>query len=106
MTDYEACSGGKGRVGTLLKLEQLVQPSVVPPPPISWYIKGITTRTVETLIHDLIAESTRLREEGIDKSVQDLEAGDNELGGAARCEPDDAKKRWQHRQGRHTRKMP
>uniref|UniRef100_A0A1D1Y6V3 Gamma-glutamyl phosphate reductase n=1 Tax=Anthurium amnicola TaxID=1678845 RepID=A0A1D1Y6V3_9ARAE len=61
LAEYESCTRGKGRVASLVTLDQLVQPSIVPPPPISWYLRGITTRTTEMLIHDLLAEADRLR---------------------------------------------
>lgn len=59
--DYKSCTGGKGRVGSRVSLDQLIQPALVPPPPISWYLRGITTRTTEMLIHDLVAEAARIR---------------------------------------------
>ncbi|XP_062159018.1 uncharacterized protein LOC133866492 [Alnus glutinosa] len=60
--DYCGCSGGKGRVGSKVSLEQLIQPAIVPPPPISWYLRGITSRTTEMLINDLLAETARIRQ--------------------------------------------
>jgi Domain of unknown function DUF220 len=62
LTEYEKCTNGEGRVGSAVSLEQLVQPAMVPPPPISWYLRGITTKTTEMLIQDLLAETARLRE--------------------------------------------
>lgn len=59
--DYKSLTGGKGRVGSRVSLDQLIQPALVPPPPISWYLRGITTRTTEMLIHDLVAEAARIR---------------------------------------------
>lgn len=59
--DYHSCTGGKGRIASRLSLDQLVQPAIVPPPPISWYLRGITSRTTEMLIHDLLAEAARIR---------------------------------------------
>ncbi|KAK4785829.1 hypothetical protein SAY86_002518 [Trapa natans] len=59
--DYNSCTGGKGRVGSRVSLDQLIQPALVPPPPISWYLRGITTKTTEMLIHDLVAEAARIR---------------------------------------------
>lgn len=44
-----------------LSLEQIIEPAIVPPPPISWYLRGITTRTTEMLINDLLAEAARIR---------------------------------------------
>eukprot|EP01018_Ginkgo_biloba_P009216 Gb_24608 [translate_table: standard] len=65
MEEDESCSHGRGRVASLIKLQQLVQPALIPPPPISWYVRGITTRTTEMLIEDLQAEAKRIREESI-----------------------------------------
>lgn len=59
--DYHSCTRGKGRIASTVSLEQLIQPAIVPPPPISWYLRGITARTTEMLIHDLLAESARIR---------------------------------------------
>lgn len=61
LEDYHACTKGKGRIGSRVSLEQLIQPAIVPPPPISWYLRGITTRTTEMLILDLLAEAERIR---------------------------------------------
>lgn len=72
LSEYESCSGAKGRVGSLVTLEQLVQPAIVPPPPISWYLRGITARTTEMLVTDLLAEADRLRSlsEGSDSAEE------------------------------------
>ncbi|XP_051145966.1 uncharacterized protein LOC127261708 [Andrographis paniculata] len=59
--EYISCTKGKGRIGSKLRLEQLIQPSIVPPPPISWYLRGITTKTTEMLINDFLAEAARIR---------------------------------------------
>ncbi|XP_047330795.1 uncharacterized protein LOC124934323 [Impatiens glandulifera] len=61
MEDYISCTRGKGRIGSKVSLEQLIQPALVPPPPISWYLRGITTKTTEMLITDLIEEASRIR---------------------------------------------
>ncbi|XVE92409.1 hypothetical protein REPUB_Repub01dG0094600 [Reevesia pubescens] len=58
--EYCSCTGGKGRIGSKVSLDQLIQPAIVPPPPISWYIRGITAKTTEMLINDLLAEAARL----------------------------------------------
>lgn len=47
---------------------QVVQPAVVPPPPFKSYVRGITTRTTETLLQDLQAEGKRLRESSLGQS--------------------------------------
>ncbi|KAI4384292.1 hypothetical protein MLD38_002467 [Melastoma candidum] len=59
--DYRLCSGGKGRVASSVSLEQVIQPTLIPPPPISWYLRGITTKTTEMLINDLVVEAARIR---------------------------------------------
>ncbi|KAH1198183.1 hypothetical protein AAZX31_18G128500 [Glycine max] len=59
--DYNACTRGKGRIGSKVSLEQILQPSIVPPPPLSWYLRGITARTTEMLINDMLAETARIR---------------------------------------------
>ncbi|KAK7317620.1 hypothetical protein RJT34_02013 [Clitoria ternatea] len=59
--DYNACTRGKGRIGSKVSLQQILQPAIVPPPPISWYLRGITTRTTEMLITDLLAETASIR---------------------------------------------
>jgi len=54
------------RVASMVYLQQVVQPAVVPPPPFKGYVRGITTRTTETLLQDLQAEGKRLRESSFD----------------------------------------
>ncbi|PSS26867.1 17-beta-hydroxysteroid dehydrogenase type 6 like [Actinidia chinensis var. chinensis] len=61
LADYVACTGGKGRVGSKVSLEQIVQPAIIPPPPISWYLRGITSKTTEMLVSDLLVEAARIR---------------------------------------------
>ncbi|KAK7250569.1 hypothetical protein RIF29_33083 [Crotalaria pallida] len=61
--DYNTCTRGKGRIGSKVTLEQILQPAIIPPPPISWYLRGITARTTEMLINDLLEESARIRGE-------------------------------------------
>lgn len=60
--EYVSCTNGRGRIASKLRLEQLIQPTIVPPPPISWYLRGITTKTTEMLIDDLLAEAARIRQ--------------------------------------------
>ncbi|XP_010427823.1 PREDICTED: uncharacterized protein LOC104712594 [Camelina sativa] len=64
LDEYNRCTGGKGRIGSKVTLDQLIQPAIVPPPPISWYLRGITAKTTEMLIYDLLAETTRIRAAG------------------------------------------
>ncbi|KAE8663850.1 Pantothenate kinase 2 [Hibiscus syriacus] len=59
--EYCSCTGGKGRIGSKVSLDQLIQAVIVPPPPISWYLRGITSKTTEMLIHDLLVEAARLK---------------------------------------------
>ncbi|XWS22607.1 hypothetical protein CRYUN_Cryun29cG0050700 [Craigia yunnanensis] len=59
--EYCSCTGDKGRIGSKVSLDQLIQPAIVPPPPISWYLRGITAKTTEMLINDLLAEAARLK---------------------------------------------
>ncbi|GAB2297409.1 hypothetical protein Dimus_031514 [Dionaea muscipula] len=59
--EYDSCTGGMGRIGSTVSLEQLLQPAVVPPPPISWYVRGITVSTTEMLVKDMIAECDRIK---------------------------------------------
>lgn len=93
--DYDSCTGGKGRVGSIVSLDQLIQPALVPPPPISWYLRGITTKTTEMLIHDLLAEAARLRGA---ISEGDREKLDPTSVGHLMCNFDDnIKERWHQR---------
>ncbi|XP_010552646.1 PREDICTED: uncharacterized protein LOC104822970 [Tarenaya hassleriana] len=92
--EYERCSGGRGRIGSKLKLEQLIQPAIVPPPPISWYLRGITANTTEMLILDLLAESYTIRagDSGSSESKPDEPQRQVRMGS------EDLKERWaQHR---------
>ncbi|XP_030545018.1 uncharacterized protein LOC115751307 isoform X2 [Rhodamnia argentea] len=92
--DYNSCTGGKGRIGSSVSLDQLIQPSIVPPPPISWYLRGITSRTTEMLITDLLAETTRIRG-GFDPAKSgDNHESSNEAFDKQLEETSDIKKRW------------
>ncbi|CAK7332671.1 unnamed protein product [Dovyalis caffra] len=61
LADYCSCTRGKGRIGSKVSLDQLIQPAIVPPPPISWYLRGITARTTDMIVNDLVAEAGRIR---------------------------------------------
>jgi hypothetical protein len=52
---------------------QVVQPALVPPPPFKGYVRGITTKTTEMLLHDLQAEGKRLRDDLLDNSGEQPE---------------------------------
>ncbi|WOK91548.1 hypothetical protein Cni_G00239 [Canna indica] len=101
--DYNSCTQGKGRVGSIVSLDQLIQPALVPPPPISWYLRGITTRTTEMLISDLLAEAARLRcAIGGAETTKELEASEHENFQNLSWAFDDIKKRWHlRRKERH-----
>ncbi|KAK3223360.1 hypothetical protein Dsin_010385 [Dipteronia sinensis] len=94
--DYHLCTGGKGRIASRVSLQQLIQPAIVPPPPISWYLRGITAKTTEMLINDLLAETARIRR-GLDtaKSNEKLEERCREI--EDKCQIDqisNIKERW------------
>lgn len=61
LTEYMSQTQGNGRIASKVTLQQLVEPAIVPPPPISWYLRGITTKTVEMLINDLLEEAARIK---------------------------------------------
>ncbi|XP_054823279.1 uncharacterized protein LOC129321519 [Prosopis cineraria] len=73
--EYNVCTRGKGRIGSRVSLQQILEPTIVPPPPISWYLRGITTRTTEMLINDLRAEAARIRE-GFEAGMSKGELGE------------------------------
>jgi hypothetical protein len=87
--EYNRCTGGKGRIGSKVTLDQLIQPAIVPPPPISWYLRGITAKTTEMLINDLLAETGRIRR-GFAATAGDT--GDSDEQGIVKLE--DIKERW------------
>lgn len=58
--DEPLCS--RSRIASKVQFEQLLQPIYVPPPPMSWYVRGISRRQTEALIEDLQSEAKRLRE--------------------------------------------
>ncbi|PKA62029.1 hypothetical protein AXF42_Ash018254 [Apostasia shenzhenica] len=100
--EYETCSGGNGRVGSTVSLNQLIQPALVPPAPISWYLRGITTRTTEMLIQDLLAEALRLRGAATAAAPPaHLEAVSGEKGGLRTY---DIKERWHSKRRKHKKK--
>jgi len=105
--DYDSCTGGKGRIGSTVTLDQLIQPALVPPPPISWYLRGITTKTTEMLITDLLAETARLRGavRNGDSSRQVLEASvdPTHVDCSSYSFDDNIKERWHQRRRRRSR---
>ncbi|KAG0610286.1 hypothetical protein M758_7G053700 [Ceratodon purpureus] len=74
-----ALENAADRVASIVHLEQVVQPAMVPPPPFKSYVRGITTRTTEMLLQDLQAEGKRLREtSATGESLQASEASQKE----------------------------
>lgn len=92
-SEYCSCTAGKGRLGSRVRLDQLIQPAIVPPPPISWYLRGITSRTTEMLINDLRSEAARIRGdselENSDASIESSRDILDEIDGTT-----DIKRRW------------
>ncbi|PIN05593.1 hypothetical protein CDL12_21864 [Handroanthus impetiginosus] len=91
LTEYVSCTKGRGRIASKLRLEQLIQPSIVPPPPISWYLRGITTKTTEMLINDLLAEAARIRQS---YSTGSFDVSDEKSGESQDGEVCNIKERW------------
>ncbi|KAK3041796.1 hypothetical protein RJ639_000312 [Escallonia herrerae] len=93
LMEYTSCTQGKGRIGSKVSLEQLIEPAIVPPPPISWYLRGITTRTTEMLITDLLAEAARIR--GVTETLNSLDGlPENKLMERPLDETCDIKEKW------------
>ncbi|CAH9097115.1 unnamed protein product [Cuscuta epithymum] len=104
LADYVLCTEGKGRVGSRLSLEQLIQPALVPPPPISWYIRGITTKTTEMIINDLLAETARIRSSSSMENSRGSVVSSNERSSESQFENlGNIKERWASRR-KKTRK--
>lgn len=60
--EYKICSGGQGKVGSKVTMEQIFQPySLLNLPPVSWIIRGITIKTTKNLLEDLRKAGTTLR---------------------------------------------
>lgn len=104
LSEYMSCTQGKGRIASKVTLQQLIEPAIVPPPPISWYLRGITTRTTEMLINDLLDEAARIKGvSGTDHNI--ITESDLHHGLANERQPDetfDIKERWalRRRKGR------
>ncbi|CAO2829264.1 unnamed protein product [Amaranthus hypochondriacus] len=95
LSEYRSCTGGKGRIGSRVSLEQLLQPAILPPPPLSWYIRGITSKTSETLMNYLLEEVARIK--GISPSayLSPDEKFDQQTNNEMKIdEVRDIKKRW------------
>ncbi|XP_019095155.1 PREDICTED: uncharacterized protein LOC104756728 [Camelina sativa] len=60
--EYKICSGGQGKVGSKVIMEQIFQPSsLLNTPPISGIIRGITIKTTKNLLEDLRKAGITLR---------------------------------------------
>ncbi|CAN6873452.1 unnamed protein product [Brassica oleracea] len=98
--DYDRCTNGRGRIGSKVKMDQMFQPSaILTPPPLSWYIRGITTKTTESMIEDLLAEAARIRGGGRD---DDQVINSNELD---KRKVEDIKERWRSRRRCNGRRL-
>lgn len=93
LSDYSSCTSGKGRIGSRVTLEQLLQPAIVPPPPISWYLRGITAKTTEMLLTDMIAEAARIKGISDANFREDTPLQENSNDIKLDC-PDNIKERW------------
>lgn len=104
LEDYITCTKGKGRLASKVSLEQLLQPAIVPPPPISWYLRGITTRTTEMIINDLVAEAARIRGSS-NEALEAPEKPSQENNGEDKAFTD-IKERWalRRRNSKHSRR--
>ncbi|KAJ9563765.1 hypothetical protein OSB04_008925 [Centaurea solstitialis] len=107
LSEYMSHTQGKGRIASTVTLKQLIEPAIVPPPPISWYLRGITTRTTEMLINDLLEEAARIKGVSATDHVA-TSASDLRLGSADECGLDDTvdiKERWALRRRKGRRSM-
>ncbi|OIT23090.1 PREDICTED: uncharacterized protein LOC109216771 [Nicotiana attenuata] len=103
LADYISYTKGKGRIGSTVSLEQLIQPAIVPPPPISWYLRGITTKTTEMIITDLLAEAARIRGSSNNDGYQGLKVNEESSVESQVGDIRDIKERWalRRRMARH-----
>ncbi|KFK44441.1 hypothetical protein AALP_AA1G256900 [Arabis alpina] len=98
--DYHSCSNGRGRIGSKVTMDQMFQPNaILTPPPLSWYICGITVKTTESMIEDLLAVAARIRGEG---GGHDDDQGENVVLEKSKDE-EDIKERWRSRRTRGRR---
>ncbi|CAA0236966.1 unnamed protein product [Arabidopsis thaliana] len=52
--EYKKCSGGRGRIASMVTMELIFQPStLLNLPPVSWIIRGITIKITKMLLEDL-----------------------------------------------------
>lgn len=105
LEEYDLCTKGKGRIASKVSLDQLIQPAIVPPPPISWYLRGITTKTTEMIINDLVAEAARIRGFSSTEVSQAPSGSSEEIFDEGKASFD-IKKRWalRRRNAKHSRR--
>ncbi|CAN8291719.1 unnamed protein product [Cochlearia groenlandica] len=109
--DYERCSNGQGRIGSKVTMDQMFQPSaILTPPPLSWYIRGITIKTSESMIEDLLAEAARIREgRGRGGRYNVVDKNDDEQikngVGLEKNKEEDIKDRWRSRRKSNGRRF-
>lgn len=102
LSEYMSRTQGNGRIGSKVTLQQLVEPAIVPPPPISWYLRGITAKTVEMMMNDLLDEAARIKGVPAADSNIHQELVSNEL---KLDEITDIKERWALRRRKARRTM-
>ncbi|PWA52870.1 hypothetical protein CTI12_AA447550 [Artemisia annua] len=102
LSEYMSRTQGNGRIGSKVTLQQLIEPALVPPPPISWYLRGITARTVEMMINDLLDEAARIKGVSAAETNIHQELLSNEL---KLDELTDIKERWALRRRKARRAM-
>ncbi|XP_059278714.1 uncharacterized protein LOC132032924 isoform X2 [Lycium ferocissimum] len=107
LADYISYTKGKGRIGSTVSLDQLIQPAIVPPPPISWYLRGITSKTTEMIITDLVAEAARIRGSSGTDGHQGLQVNEESPAEPQVGDIRDIKERWalRRRTARHHRRL-
>lgn len=107
LSEYCSCTRGNGRIGSRVSLEQLLQPAIVPPPPFSWYLRGITSKTSETLMNYLLEEVARIKGISAETDLSRDEKSFREIASEMSIdEVRDIKKRWalRRRNALHHRK--
>ncbi|KAJ0506938.1 putative START-like domain superfamily protein [Helianthus annuus] len=105
LSEYMSCTQCNGRIASKVTLQQLVEPAIVPPPPISWYLRGITSKTVEMLINDLVEEAARIK--GVSVSATDVITTNPNLDQVSSNEIQtlDIKERWALRRRKSRRNL-
>ncbi|KAI7728845.1 hypothetical protein M8C21_023824 [Ambrosia artemisiifolia] len=104
LSEYMSCTQCNGRIASKVTLQQLVEPAIVPPPPISWYLRGITSKTVEMLINDLVEEAARIK--GVSATDSTTTSPNlDQVSSSNEIQTLDIKERWALRRRRSRRNM-